>query len=511
MTIPNENPEDLIKQMLENQKLRRFVTKQSFWYFFVLYFGQYATHKTADFQKEIIKELESSPTKSLYLTAFRDSGKSTLAVMMYPLWAILGVQQKKYVLIICRTQGQAKQSLRNIRDEVEGNSLLKKDLGPFKTEDEFGKNGEWTSTTLEFLNSGAKIKVASLNESIRGLRHRQHRPDLIVCDDLEDINSTRTQEGRSKTYRLYKGDIVPAGDVYTTRLIVIGNKLHEDSLLMQLKAEVESGEGIGTYMEFPLLKDSVCLWPEKYPTKESIERQRLTIGNDIEWQREFLLNIVPDRQQVIFKEWFHRYDMLPPLDRSFVGIVAGVDLAFGMNKWNDKTAIVIAYAFYFKRELYLYLQPNPFNDRIQSPDFLEKCKTLNTYYKKRDMSIKFFVEQAGQQVGVIDQLNRERLHVQGVKVGNQDKWFRQSLIGPDIESAHVLFPHKGCEQLEYQLTHFGIGHDDLADALATLVLGTAEEPPRYRHSISDIKVGGTPRTGPFADVDEFRVTLNTRF
>lgn len=288
--------------------------------------------------------------------------------------------------------------------------------------------------------------------------------------------------------------------------------IFSDISILRLKHEIRSGEGSGIFLEYPLLKNGVCLWPGKYPDKEAIEMQRKELGSNIEWQREFLLNIVPDMDQVIFKEWFKRYDIMPTLDKSFVGVIAGIDLAYTKHDYSDYTAIVIAYAFYFERELYLYILPNPINERILSPDVIERCKLLNEYYKKQDLHIQFLVEQAGQQIGVIDHLQKAKLDVRGVKVGRQDKRFRQSLTAPQIKSAHVLFPHKGCEKLEYQLTHFGVGHDDLADALATLVLGTMEHPPRYRHSVSDIVVGGKPRHYPDgADLDRYKVTLDTRF
>lgn len=49
----------------------------------------------------------------------------------YPIWAILGKQQKKFVIIFCQTQAQAKQHMMNLRSELEDNDLLKKTLVPF--------------------------------------------------------------------------------------------------------------------------------------------------------------------------------------------------------------------------------------------------------------------------------------------------------------------------------------------------------------------------------------------
>jgi len=506
-------PVDLFKQMVKDRQVRKAITKESFMYFFNFYFAHYVLYPTADFQKEIIHNLEKNETENLYICSFRNSGKSTIVATAYPLWSILGKQAKKYILIFCRTQGQAKQTLRNIRDEAENNELLKQDLGPFKEENETGKNGEWSSTSLVFTNTGARIKVASVDESIRGLRHKQYRPDLILCDDVEDINSTRTRESRNKTYRWLRGDVIPAGDK-NTRLIIIGNLLHEDSLLMRMKNDIEEDRALGTFLEYPLITESgECLWPGKYPDKESIEAQRKAVGNDIEWQREFLLRIIPDTDQVIHRTWIKYYSNLPLKDRSFAGVCIGIDLAFSQKNTADYTALVSAYVYYIDREMYIYILPNPINERMTSPTLVERCKALHKYYTDEKAWPRFIVEEAGQQKGVIQYLEKAGLNVQGFSPGQTDKRTRLSLTALKINSGHILFPKKGCENLIRQLTNFGVeGYDDLADAFSTLVLGLTENPPRCRNSIGSIILKNESLfKDVLEDMDEFNVTLNTKF
>ena len=70
----------------------------------------------------------------------------------------------------------------NLKRELEDNDLLKNDLGPFQEESD-----EWGSISLVFSNMNARITVASSEQSIRGMRHGQHRPDLIIGDDVEDM------------------------------------------------------------------------------------------------------------------------------------------------------------------------------------------------------------------------------------------------------------------------------------------------------------------------------------
>ncbi len=497
----NRIADDAFSKIVRDKKVRRAITKQSFWYFFHIYFSHYVQYKTAEFQQEIMRELESSSTNNLYIVAFRNSGKSTIVTTAYPLWAILGEQQKKYVLIFSKTQGQAKQILKNIREEAESNDILKQDLGPFKEESEYGSNGEWSSTTLVFSNTGARIKIASVDEGIRGLRHKQYRPDLIICDDVEDINSTKTREGRDKTYKWLRGDVIPAGD-RDTRLIAVGNLLHEDSLLMRLKEDTENDRATGAFLIYPLLDENgVSLWPDKYPDSESIKVQEKEIGSWIDWQREFLLNIVPDTDQVIHKNWIQYYGNLPERGHTFAGVRVGIDLAISTKDTADKTAMVSGVCHYYERELFIYILPNPVNKRLTAPDTLSQCQLLYEHYRKEKMYPKLIVEDVGYQKAIIQHLEEKKILAQSFKPGRSDKRERLALTSSKIKSGHILFPYEGCEQLIQQLTHFGVEkHDDLADAFSTLILGVQENKPSRPGSIEDLIVGG--ERSRFFDFDD---------
>jgi len=36
------------------------------------------------------------------------------------------------------------------------------------------------------------------------MKHMQYRPDLIICDDIEDLQSVKTKEGRDKSISGYR-------------------------------------------------------------------------------------------------------------------------------------------------------------------------------------------------------------------------------------------------------------------------------------------------------------------
>jgi predicted phage terminase large subunit-like protein len=464
-------PPALLKQIYEDRSVRTAITTKNHMMFFNIYFSEYVKSPTARFQKEFFAITEDVSTKLAVIVAFRGSGKSTILTLSYPLWAILGEQKKKFVLILSQTQRQARQHLLNIKRELERNNLLKADLGPFKEETD-----EWGSMSLVVPNYDAKIMAASTEQSVRGLRHGANRPDLILCDDIEDLESVKTKEGRDKTHQWLTGDVIPSGD-QTTRVIIVGNLLHEDSVLMRIKQGIEEKKLDGIFRQCPLIdSNGVSAWPGKYPDEASLKTLERTIGNESSWHREFLLHIISDVERVVHPEWIKYYDVLPNNRNRLYYVATGIDLAISQKETADFTAMVSGWVCHGEdNRNMIYILPNPVNARLTFPEALEKakwvCKTVDPGHTGR-----LFVEEVAYQKAFTQQLEHDGYHVEGIKVGNQDKRSRIALTTHMIKNGQILFPIKGCEDLVRQLTHFGVEkHDDLADAFTTLVLKVVDD------------------------------------
>ncbi len=278
----------ILERMLTDRDFRVAVTGRSFSWFVPCYFPDRMSYAPAPMHYEMHQIIESDSSDLAIVMAFRGSGKTTLFAELYPIWAVTGKQKKKHVVIFGKTLAQAKQYLRNIKDQLDGNPLLRNDLGPFREED------DWNSFSLVIPNYNARITAASAEQSVRGIKHGAFRPDLCILDDCEDVASVRTQEARNATYEWVTRNIFPLGDK-TTRFIVIWNLLHDDSLLMRLIREIEEGKRSGAYKRYPLIAENdTVLWPGKYAGIKDVIKERLRVGNEIAWQREYLLNIVPD-------------------------------------------------------------------------------------------------------------------------------------------------------------------------------------------------------------------------
>ena len=469
----------LVKNLLNNQKLRQGLVSQSHLLFFHTYFPHYIKYGTADFQKEIFKITEDEKIDTAVIVAFRGSGKTTIVNMSYPIWAVIGKLQKKFVVLLSKTQQQAQLQMKNIKNELENNIILKLDLGPFEE-----TNYEWKNDSIYIPKYGAKIICASTEQSIRGIRHQQYRPDLIICDDIEDIESVRSRDSRDKIYRWLTGDVIPAGD-RNTKLIVIGNLLHQDSLIMRFKDDIVKNRRDGLFKEYPLInEEGECLWAEKYHNDESLKKEERKIGNRISWKREYLLQIVPEDDQIIQPEWIQYYDSIPPYNNllEFEGISTSVDLAISEKESADYTAMVSARVYTRENnerddEHVLYILPNPINKRMNHLDTIQMIYSLNNEYRSQTYEPMFYIEQVAYQSSVIEDIKRKSIACKGC-IPKGDKSARLRITVKDIMSGRVLFPRQGAEKLIDQLVNFGVEkYDDLADAFSMLVAETIDNRP----------------------------------
>lgn len=472
---------EIIDRLLKDQAARRIITKESHLLFFHLYFYEYVKFQTASFQKRLFEITEDEKLKLAVIVAFRGSGKSTIMTTSYPLWAVLGKQQKKCVVILSKTQNQAKFHFSSLRRTLENNELLKKDLGPFRDE-----SNEWGAYSIVIPRFNARLIAASSEQSIRGIRHNAYRPDLIICDDIEDTDSVKTKEGRDNSFTWFNGEVLPLGDK-TTKTIVVGNLLHSDSLLMRIKKNIEKYPEGTKYVEIPIIDEkNQITWPGKYSDMKEVEAERKLI-DDRSWQREYMLKIVADQDQVIMPEWIKYYDELPEDTKDYMRTITAVDLAISQNSSSDYTAMVTAHVFGCQQNMKIYVLPHPFNKRVDFPTTVDELTSLSNenYYKGHRSEI--HIEKVAYQEAIIQQLQKEGVDVEAFPVDGKDKRARLSSVSSLIRQGKVLFPRQGTEDLIQQMLYFGVEkHDDMVDALTmTLMVALDKDRPKVTVGFGD--------------------------
>lgn len=441
--------------------------------FCLTYLPHYFFLAPADFHPEMFREIQNPGNRFLEIIGFRGSAKSSAVSLGLPLWAALE-KPKEYPFIvpIADTSLQSGLNIANIKTELDNNALLRNDYGtleitgPTDKSPEgptFESDEEWQARNM-LLSNGVRILGRSRGQKIRGIRHVQHRPKLVLPDDIEDLRWVRTKENRDTTERWLRGEVLPGMDEHTGRCILIGNNLHNDGLM----ARMRSG-GLFRVLEYPLIREGAgteferCTWKAKYPTQAAIDLQK-KVAREVGWMREYLLKVIPEEGQPVLPEWIQYYKTLPdPKVHEPTNRVTYFDLAISKKETADYTAAVSLKKYTIGDEPKIYVMPNPLNARLDMNETLEQARIFSLANGDGNPSPVFF-EDVAYQRAAIEEAQRRMLPVEGRKT-TKDKRARLITAAPYIKNGTVLFPETGCEELIMQILGFGSeSHDDLVDS-----------------------------------------------
>lgn len=269
-----------------NRRLRQRLAFEHPLWFGLLYLGHHFRHRFAPFHIEMFHLLQREEYKFIAVMAFRDSGKSTILNMTNVLWSILGKPEKKFAIVMSKTQEQAKNHFSNIKAELESNEALREDFGPFTANE-----AAWNKLSLELEYHGAKILSVTRDQSVRGQKYGQYRPDLVICDDIEDVDD---EENGDAIYERFQSEVVPVGNE-KTRIIVLGNLISERSFLVRLKKDIDGERLRGVFRAYPFWDDRhEVLWPGRYPDTAAVQRFLDGLSRHA-WGREYLLDATAER------------------------------------------------------------------------------------------------------------------------------------------------------------------------------------------------------------------------
>ncbi len=160
------------------------------------------------------------------IAAPRGHAKSTAVTHAYTL-ANLVFRTADHICIVSDTEGQAINFLNNIKVELLENEAL---------QDLFGivvplKKDSATEFIVRFTDGHvARVFVKGAEQRLRGITWRGKRPNLFVCDDLENDEIVMNDERRRKFKQWFLSALMQSGST-DAKFRVVGTILHLDSLL----------------------------------------------------------------------------------------------------------------------------------------------------------------------------------------------------------------------------------------------------------------------------------------
>lgn len=476
---PKPSVRSIVKRCLDDAEFRAQATRESHILFFLVYLSEHLRYELAPFHKKILKLTEKAYT-FLVVAAFRGAGKSTICSVSLPLWLVLGKRQKKCVLLVTRTQQLARQAIDNIDRAIDSSPRLKRDLWPI------AYDGDKTrSFSIEFTKFGAKIIAVSFDQTIRGMKFGSVRPDVIICDDLEDSGAVHTQEGRDTLHQRFAQEILGVGDI-NTDIVVLGNTVHEDCLILRLGRQILNEERKGHFIRAPIIEDGTPTWPGKFKNTEMIESLRSTIGNELVWRIEYLLDPRLDTESIVKEEWMRTWLELPEEGRGQTHVI-GVDLAFTTGQYSDYTAIIAAQVVWNDDGFEIYILPEIVNARLEPLKSKEKVVSIAEAFSLGGKRSSIFIEDLGFQRIYVDEWKNDGCLAEGISLRGMSKQERMAVAAQFLQKGVIYFPPHGAELLKKQILGLGMDrYDDLADAFTILVLGVRDMSPPSRFSLGEL-------------------------
>lgn len=436
------------------------------------------------------------------IAAPRGNAKTTLKVILKTLHAVL-YQTDPYILLVCQTASEAQQRVTTVANELRDNPAIHAVFG-----DVLGRSiRPGVKASFETM-TGIKVEAISVRQSPRGRLSKGNRPSLVICDDMESLDSAYSSMKREKLKEWFFKDLMKVGQSNgQLNVIVVGTLLHPDCLLNDLlnspgwqghryqavlseaknqslwsqwreritdltnPTRREAADAFFEVNQSSMLEGARVLWPEVESYKSLME-MRVFEGeaaflsekqNDPYNMARMLFDMSQahfcyiDTQQGVI----HYRDETIPLSALYC--VAYHDPSEGESESGDYSALVVVGKDKYGRLFVLddCTQKVPYDEQIQ----------LAYHLKEKWGFTMLLLESNGAQglfVPLYDKLvphNHSRLHVVE-QLSAQKKQLRIGTLQPLIANGQLIFSDRLSPELMEQMRLFPTAsHDDGPDAL----------------------------------------------
>lgn len=435
-------------------------------------------------------ELFCSNESKIAVAAPRRHAKTTAVTQTCGLAAVL-FRQRKYVLIVSDTITQAVQFLGEIKMQLLENDRLRelfKIKGFIKdSEDDFICECD-DGHVFRMTAKGAEQKL-------RGLKWNGNRPDLILCDDLENDEIVMNKDRRAKFKRWFYAALLPSMSK-SGKIMYVGTILHNDSLLESLMPKKHQRgfkvDGLRTFVadrfnkprrvsgwvsvkykaHSPDFKE--ILWHENYDANyfKDLRQEYLEQGIPDVYSQEYLNTPIDESLA-----YFRRADFtdLSEQDRTFVrqagwdkqfNFYIGTDLAVSSSEVSDWSVFVVAGV---DEKGYLWVF-DIIRERMDSQEIVEMILSLERRWQPITISM-----EKGQIEKSVGPFLRQRMLDTGVfpnitpVAPSADKITRARSIQARMRAGAVKFDKNADWYFDFEdeALIFPRGkHDDQVDALA---------------------------------------------
>jgi len=454
----------MLSELLKDKDKRIYACEKSLMLFSIYYFTEYHKYKMPDFHKDWYNAFLNK--QILSLITFRESAKTSLAKIK--LIHDIVYKKKKLILWVSFDKSKAKSNLFDIAIQLQTNKKLINDFGQLFFD--IGKEEKSTKKSIdEFITENdIKVKAFSTGQTTRGENYKQFRPDLIILDDIENLD-TIDSEPKTEQVKRFMDELLGGLDA-NAQIIVLGNRLTNNGSITYFEDKVRDNHN--AYLcDIPVIKDGVITWDSKYchTDKESEATGKVSLESKIRilgyqaYNREMLNIPITPEEQEFRKEWF-RYITRQEVEAKNTRRFLTIDPAMSKDTHADYTGFCENYV-----DIENFWNISAYRMRLNPKELVDY---LFTIHDKRQFEI-IGIEKTAYLVGLksyIDDECRKRnkfLPIVELSHNQTAKETRIRGLIPRYSSYSIKHIDKECKDLEDELFSFPRSiHDDTMDATA---------------------------------------------
>ena len=333
---------------------------------------------------DLDRDLENLALKRINFRAPRDHAKTTILVEAYPLKQFLTsatiYKRRENILIIGLTEKKAIDALDTIKYNLDYNEKIKEVYGNWGSE----TAKKWADTRI-ILADDTIIQAKGMGQAVLGLKHLELRPTIVLVDDPEDENNTKTAESMESNLRWLLGAVVPLVNRERGRIVVIGTPKH-DLCMVETLAKSKAWHS-RLYDAITDEDNKQRLWPDAW-SWEALMDKKHAMGLRL-FTREYRCQVVGAEEQLFREEYFRYYDGFLSHDEygnSFmnigqdiipVNVFMGVDPASSQEEHRSHSSIV---PIAVDKDYNIYVLPY-MKDRLTPTDLISKIREFYTINK----------------------------------------------------------------------------------------------------------------------------------
>jgi len=256
--------------------------------------------KSPDFHYDLAKTINNYDNKQINIIAPRGHAKSSIVGGILPMHHLMFGEGKKLIVLCSRTQDHAVKLLGLIKDTLDYSEQLRQLFGYWGSH----SAKSWAKTEIE-LKDGSMVLCKGTGQQLRGIKIGNQRPTLIIVDDPEDENNTKTAEAMEGNLRWLLQSAVPSVDPRKGRIIVIGTPQHERCMVETLK-EMKGWKNL----EYkPDMEKGIALWEDWWSIKKLKQKmaELESINRLSVFYREYMCEIVGDEDQLFRADDFRYF------------------------------------------------------------------------------------------------------------------------------------------------------------------------------------------------------------